>query len=139
MTSPTPGVPWKKILLIGGLLLVLLLGCGVGAVALIFRSLRSSGAYTQAMARAQADPRVLQALGAPVREDWYLLGSVNLVNDGGHADLLIPLRGKEHSGRLHVVADRAAGVWTLTILDLETTTRKRGAEELDYNTLHLLP
>ena len=117
-----PGVPWKKVLLIGCILIVLLVGGVVGFVGLLFHTLRSSGAYTQAMARAQADPRVAQALGAPVVPDWYLLGSVNLVNDGGHADLLIPLRGQSHSGRLHVVADKTAGVWTLDTLDLVTMT-----------------
>ncbi len=115
-----PGVPWKKILLIGGILLALLISGLVGFVALIFHLLRSSDAYQQAMAKAQADPRVAQALGAPFQPDWYLLGSVNLVNDGGHADLLIPLRGKTHSGRLHVVASKAAGAWTLNTLDLVT-------------------
>ena len=116
------GVPWRKVLLIGGILRVLVIGGGAGGMALIFRSMRSCGAYQQAMLIAEKDPRVAQALGVPFTPDWYLLGSVNLVNDGGHADLLIPLRGKTHSGRLHVVADKTAGVWTLNTLDLVTMT-----------------
>jgi hypothetical protein len=134
------GVPWRKLLLIGCALAVLCGGCVVGGVWLLLDSIKSSGAYTQAVQKAQADPRVVAALGAPVEPDWYVMGSVDLVNDGGHAELSIPLQGSKRfggtprTGKLIVVADKAGGVWTLTKLDLVTAT---GPET--YNTQPLLP
>lgn len=124
MTAP----PWKKILLIGGLVMLLGLGLCAGSVALVLRSIKSTGAYSEAVALASSDPRVAAEIGGPVRPDWYVLGSVKLVNDAGHADLSIPLIGTKtmggtpRTGRLIVAADRAGGVWTLRKVDLVTMT-----------------
>ena len=133
-------MPWKRVLALGILLLVLLVAAVAGGVGLIFRSIRSCGAYRQGLALAQADARVAAVLGAPVEPDWYVMGSVQLANDAGHADFLIPLKGSKRlhdtprTGRLHVVADRSAGVWTLRFADLTTMT---GPDAFD--TLPLLP
>ncbi len=140
MSQETSGVPWKKLLLIGGALAVLCGGCVLGGAWLLLDSIKSCGAYTQAVAKVRTDPRVVEALGAPVVPDWYVMGSVNLVNDGGHADLSIPLKGSKRlqgtprTGKLIVEADKAGGAWTLTRLDLVTAT---GPEA--YNTQPLLP
>ncbi len=136
----TSGVPWKKLLLIGSAVAVLAVGCVVGCVWLLLDSIKSCGAYTQAVARARTDPWVVEALGAPVVPDWYVMGSVKLVNDAGHADLSIPLKGSKRlqgtprTGKLIVAADKAGGAWTLTRLDFVTAT---GPEA--YNTQPLLP
>ena len=136
----TPGISWKKPLLIGGALVLLCGGCVVGGAWLLLDSIKSCGAYTQAVRQAQSDLRVIEILGAPVEPDWYVMGSVKLVNDAGHADLSIPLRGSNRfqgtprTGKLIVAADKAGGVWTLTRLDLVTAT---GPEA--YNTQPLLP
>ena len=130
-----PGVPWKKLVLIGGLLAVLGGGCVAGGAWLLLDSLQSCGAYTQAVPKAQADPRVIQVLGTPVEPDWYVMGFVNLVNNGGHAELTIPLKGGSgRTGKLIVTADKAGGAWTLSQLDLVTMTAPE-----TYNTQPLLP
>lgn len=78
----------KRLLLAGGCLAALV----AGVLAAGLHRLKSSGTYRAAVARALQDPRVIDRLGAPVRTDWYALGSPE--------DLTIPLRGARASGRL---------------------------------------
>ena len=120
----------KKILLIVGAVAVLGIGAVTGGVALLLHGIKSCGAYTQAVDLARKDPRVQEALGSPVETRWWVMGSVQLVNDGGHAELTIPLRGPKGEAGLQVEAVKAAGAWTLKTADFEVPERE---------TLSLLP
>lgn len=130
----------RRFLLVLGVLALLAAGVAVGAL-LFLDVLKTSQPYQQAMAVAENDARVIEALGAPVKPDWYVLGSVSTRSDGtGHADFTIPLLGSKQlegtprSGRLHVVAVKAVGAWTLTKVELITMTGPT-----TFDTLPLLP
>jgi hypothetical protein len=104
-----------------GLLLALLLF--LGFIAAIFFGVmgivKSSGAYTEAVAQAQASPEVIQALGEPIEEGWFVTGNVNTSGPSGEAELAIPLSGVRDSGTLYVEARRRAGNWEFSVLELE--------------------
>ncbi len=98
------------------------IGCGVlvlGVVAfvafivfVVFASMRSATPYKDGLARAQADPRVIQALGAPIAPGWFMSGSISTSGPSGNCDINIPLKGSKQNGSLHVVGTREGGRWT---------------------------
>jgi hypothetical protein len=77
----------------------------------IFSVMRSSDAYTQAVARASASPVVQEALGTPIREAFFFAGKITLNGASGKAQLSIPLEGPKGEGTLHVDATKTAGEW----------------------------
>jgi hypothetical protein len=98
------------------------IGCGVlvvGIVAflafivfVVFASMRSATPYKDGLARAQADPRVLEALGSPIEPGWFMSGSISTSGQSGNCDIDIPLKGSRQKGSLHVVGTREGGRWT---------------------------
>jgi hypothetical protein len=109
------------------------LGCGgfivaiglfaVGVFALATIALRSSDAYGLALNAATHDPIVIAELGAPLRAGWLSTGQVNLSGSGGDATLTIPISGPRASGTLNVRANKSAGKWSLTQLDVDISGR----------------
>jgi hypothetical protein len=97
------------------LVIVLFIGAIVGA---IYGSLRSSEPYRHAVQVATRDPRAVSALGPQVKPGWMINGSINVRNDSGDADMSIPVQGTRHNGTIHVVAEKAKGVWTYQTLAL---------------------
>ncbi len=97
-------------------------GCAVaaaGAIAfvafivfVVFASMRSSTPYKDALARAQSDPRVLEALGKPIEPGWFVSGNINTQNQSGNCDLDLPLRGSKQKGSVHVVGTKEGGRWS---------------------------
>ncbi|HWB59698.1 MAG TPA: cytochrome c oxidase assembly factor Coa1 family protein [Chthoniobacteraceae bacterium] len=120
-----------KWLVIGLLLAVVLFGgFVVGIGSLVFGMLKSSDAYKNAVARANADPRVISALGTPVKEGFFVMGNINLNNDSGNADLTIPISGPNGKGTLYVIAIKSAGVWTFSKLDVKIPAT---GQDIDLN------
>jgi len=83
----------------------------VGFIALIFGIMKSSDAYTGALAQVQASPAAAVALGSPIKDSFYVLGSISLSNSSGQADLQIPVSGPKGSGTVYVVAAKSLGSW----------------------------
>jgi hypothetical protein len=102
---------WIVLGAIGGGLLLL---CGFIAAILMLVSaaVRSSDVHETSVARAQADSRVLEVLGAPVEAGYLVSGSIQIDNDHGSADIAIPLSGPVGSARLTVVAEKRGGRWS---------------------------
>ena len=102
------------------------IGCGCGVLLLglaafvafitfiVFAALRSAEPYKDGVARAQADPRVRAALGAPVEPGWLVSGSIHTENRSGDCDLSIALKGSKQNGRLRVIGTKDDGRWTYT-------------------------
>ena len=111
---------WKWFVPVLGVIVILL---AVGSIALfvtlLFSTMKSSGAYKQALVAARADPAVEQALGAPIDAGFIVSGSVSVSGSSGDADLSIPVSGPKGKGTLHVRATRSMGEWQFTELVLE--------------------
>ena len=98
------------------------IGCGVllvGVVAfvgfivfIVGSAMRGNQPYKDGLARAQADPRVIEALGAPIEPGWFVSGKINTAGRSGQADIDIPLKGSKQNGSVHVVAMKEGGRWT---------------------------
>ena len=119
-TAPQKKRNWFWLIPVGCLGALVLLAAIVGViVALVFGTLKSSDVYRQALAKAQANPTVTTALGAPVHDGWFVSGSVKISGGSGDADLSIPLRGARKRGTLYAVAQRVAGQWEYSALSVE--------------------
>jgi hypothetical protein len=95
------------------------IGCGVlfvGFIAFImfvvFGGMRQSEPYQHAIAVAQSDPRVIAALGSPVKDSFFSNGETRTENGNlGYEKLNIPISGPKGSGTLHVTATKTDGKW----------------------------
>jgi hypothetical protein len=120
---------WKWFVPTGCLGLLLLAATFVFfIIAIVFGALKSSDAYKMALAKAQADPRVMSALGSPVKAGLFVSGNTNVSGSSGHADLTVPLSGPNGNGTLYFVASKFAGEWTFS--KLVVTVEKTG-EKID--------
>ena len=96
--------------------LLLLLGFVAAISSVVMGSMRSSGAYQDAMARAQAHPDVTASLGEPLEAGWFVEGSISSNGPAGDAELQVPLSGPKGTGDLFVEARKRAGAWEFDTL-----------------------
>ena len=47
-------------------------------VVIVFSAMKSTDVYKEALARAKADPAVVQALGSPIKDGFLLSGNTNV-------------------------------------------------------------
>jgi len=97
------------------------IGCGIAVAGLVvfvavilfvvFGAIRKSTPYQEALQRAQNDPRVVAALGSPVKAGLIFSGNIHTENQDGEAKLDIPISGPKGSASLHVVASKMRGRW----------------------------
>ncbi len=81
---------------------------------------RLSGSYRQALAAAQSDPNVIEALGAPIEPSWLpITGELSCGGGSCSANYRIPIRGSQKSGAIVVFSDSKGagffneGTWIL--------------------------
>ncbi len=114
---------------LGGILLALLgLGLFMGVVwAGCSTFLKSNGPYEEAVKIARMDPAVMEALGAPVEEGWFLNGEIESDGMDSRATYLTRLHGSRDRGTLRIRGYRDSA-WRIVGMTLETGDGAR----LDY-------
>jgi hypothetical protein len=114
------GRNWKWLVPTGCLGLALLLAGFVALlVVVIFGAMKSSDVYKDAVAKARANPAVIDALGSPLKEGMFLSGNTNVNGASGEANLAIPISGPNGKGTIYVAASKSAGQWTYATLAVE--------------------
>src|SRR3712207_3736712 len=93
-----------------------------GVVFVAMSAIKSSEVYQGALKVAQAHPAVIERLGQPVEDGWFIQGNIKLDAAGGSANLAIPLSGPKGSGALHVRAVSPDGAWMYERLRSEEHT-----------------
>jgi hypothetical protein len=89
----------------------------VGAiVTLLVGAIRGSDVAKEAVARAQSNALVMQRLGAPISEGWFVGGSINVSPGSGDADLSVPISGPKGKGTVYVKAQKSAGAWAYNLM-----------------------
>ena len=142
MKTHTPknwwGRNWKWFVPVGCLgSLVLLAAFIAGILFLVFGIMKSSDVYEESLARAMADPAVVEALGDPIEDGLFVSGNVNISGPSGNANLAIPLSGPRASGTLYAEAVRSEGEWEFTTLVLKLDDPPGGRIELIEKGLRL--
>jgi hypothetical protein len=111
---------WKWFVPLGALALLLLFAAFVGGILLLVEtSFQHSGFYTQALAKARANPQVAEKFGKPLKAGWLASGSVKTSGSSGDADVSIPVSGPKGKGTIYVVAKKSAGLWQFETLQVE--------------------
>ena len=83
----------------------------IGFVALVMGLMKSSDAYSGAVARASSAPAVIAALGSPIKEGFWVTGNVRISGTSGKADLAIPVSGPKGAATIYVAATKSLGKW----------------------------
>jgi hypothetical protein len=128
MSEPPPlprlkGQSWfhrHRLWLLAGIVVVIIgfVVAFVGSIFLMVDSMmRASDPYEMAVAFAKADQRIIQQIGIPIEEGWFLTGSINFNDSSGEAEMAIPLSGPSGSATIYLFATRSAGQWTFSTLD----------------------
>ena len=114
------GRNWKWFVPTGCLALLLLAtGLVFVVMGIVFGAMKSSDAYKTALAKAKADPRVVDALGSPIKAGFFVSGKTNVSGSSGQADLTVPISGPKAKGTIYLVASKFAGEWTFSKLVVE--------------------
>jgi len=82
-----------------------------GLLFMLPKFMKSTGAYTGAVARARTDASVVAALGTPIKEGYFVFGSFHIKGDSGEADLRISLEGPRGEAVVTVVSRKAGAKW----------------------------
>lgn len=110
---------WKWFLPVGCLgALIVMAGFLGGIAAFVFGIIKHSDVYKESLAQAQANPAVTQILGQPIKEGFFIYGSIHVSGPSGEADVAIPISGPKGSGTIYAVATKRAGIWHFTILEV---------------------
>lgn len=108
----------------------LLLGLAVAGVAglvfFVFGTIRNTEPYQASLRAAQASPALREALGEPIRSDWWLGGKVSWDNGAGRADMHIPVKGPKGGASIHTIGTKQpAAPWRFE--KMEATIEGSGA------------
>ena len=87
-------------------------------VMLVFGVMKNSEVYQTAVSEAQAEPAVIGALGVPIEEGLFVTGNIQISGPTGSADLAIPVSGPEGNATIYVVAEKWAGEWQYSTLQV---------------------
>lgn len=86
-------------------------------IAIIQVALNNSEAKKLALASAMSDPELIARLGQPIHSSWWITGGIEITAEFGNAELAIPIWGPRGKGTLYAQAEKAAGIWRLTLLE----------------------
>lgn len=107
------GRNWPWLVPVGGCLTVILIFVfGMIAVYLgVSKTIENSTPYEYALVKASNNSEVSALLGKPIEANGIFKGNISIKNDGGEADMEIPIRGSEGNGFIIVVAERIQKEW----------------------------
>ena len=86
---------------------------------IVFSAMKSTDVYKEALARAKADPAVIEALGSPIKDGFLMSGNTNVNGASGESNLAIPISGPKGNGTIYVSANKSLGQWNYSGLVVE--------------------
>ena len=89
-----------------------------GGVFYALEWVKQSEPYVAALNAAQTNKDAQKLLGSPIEAGWWFEGSVSTKDDGGEAELTIPLKGAVQAGAVFIRAIREKGQWKVQELVL---------------------
>ena len=93
---------------------------------IVFSAIKSTDPYKDALARAKMHPAVIEALGSPIKEGFFVSGNTNVNGASGESSLSISISGPKGKGTIYVTAAKSLGRWSYSGLVVEIqATRNR--------------
>ena len=105
------GRNWKWVVPVVVFAGVFLGGCALAIFFFAMGVLKQTDVYKTALARAQENPAVIEAIGSPISQTGIISGKSNVNGPTGEAELSIPLKGPKGKATLYVEATKSADVW----------------------------
>ncbi len=115
---------WVVPLLVVGFIGAATLGV-IGLMNWLDGYMRGLPPYRMALQELRSHREAAQFLGSPIQAAGRLQGNVRTTNARSSANLVVPVQGEKHSGRLMVTATAEGEDWTLHRVTLEVTKPKR--------------
>lgn len=97
---------------------LLCLGCGGGVFAGVRIYMVRQPVVIDAVEAVSANEEAVARLGTPVEVGWWVQGTVSTGNEGGTADLIVPVEGPQGEAILSIVAEKDAEAWHYQTLNL---------------------
>jgi hypothetical protein len=88
-------------------------------VVIVFSAIKSTDPYKDAFAKVKMHPAVIEALGSPIKEGFFVSGNTNVNGAAGGANLSIPISGPKGKGTIYVKAEKSLGRWSYSDLVVE--------------------
>jgi hypothetical protein len=82
-----------------------------GFLGAVMGFIKSSDAYTSAMDRLKSAPALVAAIGAPVKDGYFVTGNISTYGNFGVAELTIPLSGPNGGAWVSLHGSKRLGVW----------------------------
>jgi hypothetical protein len=136
------GRNWKWVVPVGCLVPILfLVGCALAVFFFAIGLLKRTDAYKTALARAQENPAVIEAIGSPISQTGIVSGKSNVNGATGELDLSIPLRGPKGKATLYIKAKKSADIWYFQtmVAKIEKTEERIDLNLAGYDRVPLLP
>jgi hypothetical protein len=113
----------------------LFLGSVALIVAIVFGFMKKSDAYSGALARVKESPAVVELLGTPISEGWFVTGNINVSGSSGQAELAIPISGPKAKATVYVEAQKKLGQWHFDglVVQIEGTEKRIDILEKEPN------
>lgn len=109
---------WVLLGLVG--LVTGIFGFGILTLEISYRMLKQTPVMKEAVARITADPRVLEALGAPLQLGWAVTGELEDLPDQGTARMEFSLRGSQGHANVTLRAEKSpTGIWRYLLLEVK--------------------
>src|SRR5205807_9408588 len=100
---------WKWFVPTGCLTIIVLFACfTLSIVLIVFGALKSTDIYKDAVAKAKANPAVIEALGSPIKEGMFVSGNTNVNGPSGESNLSIPISCPIGKGTIYDMAELVA-------------------------------
>jgi Cytochrome oxidase complex assembly protein 1 len=104
----------------GCLTIIVLFLAFIGSILMIvFSAIKSTDPYKDALSRAKMHPAVIEALGSPIKEGFFVSGNTNVNGASGDANLAIPISGPKGKGTIYAKATKSLGRWSYSDLVVE--------------------
>jgi len=92
--------------------------------------MKQSDAYKIALARAQTNSAVIEAIGSPISQIGIVSGNSNVNGPAGEVSLSIPLSGPKGKATLYVEAKKSADLWMFQTMVVKI---EKTGERIDLN------
>ena len=114
--------------------MLFLVGCALAIFFFAIGVLKQTNAYKTALARAQENPAVIEAIDSPISQTGIVAGKSNVTGPTGEAKLFIPVKGPKGKATLYVEATKSADVWYFQTMLVKI---EKTGERIDLNQLQL--
>lgn len=106
-------------------LLIILIFTGTGLlIYFVMETIADSEPANMAIEELRSNENAVELLGEDIEKGFFVSGSIQNKEIGGHAEISIPVEGSRGSGKLFLEAEKNRGEWEIVYLTLNSQGKK---------------